>query len=112
MVFLVAFLKALRYIKKEKDTLKNVFLYTFYMAGDWELTDRIIELEYPNKPSITAEIYPNNNEGRILLCTAHPEYMIWRNGRITEIKKNEFHLSRYWSLSMGRYRTFKPGRKR
>ena len=86
----VAFLKALQYIKKENDTLKNVFLYTFYMAGDWKLTDRIIELDYSNKPSITAEIYPNNNKGRILLCTAHPEYMVWWNGHITEMKKTNF----------------------
>jgi len=86
----IAFLKALKYIKKENDTLKNVFLYTFYMAGDWELTDRSIELNYSDKPSITAEIYPNNNEGRILLCTAHPEYMVWWNGHITEIKKANF----------------------
>jgi glutamine amidotransferase-like uncharacterized protein len=81
-----AFLKALRYIKKENDMMKNVFLYTFYMAGDWNLTDRIIELDYSNKPSITAEVYPNDNKGRILLCTAHPEYMVWWNGHITEMK--------------------------
>lgn len=86
----VAFLKALQYIKKENDTLKNVFLYTFYMAGDWKLTDRNIELDYSNKPSITAEVYPNHNEGRILLCTAHPEYMVWWNGHITEMKKTKF----------------------
>jgi len=86
----VAFLKALQYIKKENDTLKNVFLYTFYMAGDWKLTDRIIELDYSNKPCITAEVYPNDNEGRILLCTAHPEYMVWWNGHITEMKNTNF----------------------
>jgi len=85
-----AFLNALKYIKKENDTLKNVFLYTFYMAGDWKLTDKIIELNYSNRPSITAEVYPNNNEGRILLCTAHPEYMVWWNGHITEMKKTDF----------------------
>jgi glutamine amidotransferase-like uncharacterized protein len=95
----VAFLKALQYIKKENDTLKNVFLYTFYMAGDWKLTDRIIELDYSNKPSITAEVYPNKNKGRILLCTAHPEYMIWWNGHITEMKKTNFTC-----LSTGLYK--------
>ena len=87
----VAFLKALQYIKKEKDTLKNVFLYTFYMAGDWKITEKPIELDYSNKPSITAEVYPNKNKGRILLCTAHPEYMVWRNGHITEMKKTHFN---------------------
>ncbi len=86
----VAFFKALQFIRKEHDSLKNVFLYTFYMAGDWELTDRSIELDYSDKPSITAEIYPNIHEGRILLCTSHPEYMVWEDGRITEMKKTSF----------------------
>jgi hypothetical protein len=86
----VAFLKALKYIKKENGTLKNVFLYTFYMAGDWKLTDRVIELDYSNKPSITAEVYPNDNKGRILLCTSHPEYMVWWNGHITEMNNTNF----------------------
>ncbi|UCH71485.1 MAG: hypothetical protein JSW62_03550 [Thermoplasmatales archaeon] len=86
-----AFLKALKFIKKEKGDLKNVFLYTYYMAGNWELTDKIIELGYSNKPSITAEIYPNKNKGRILLCTSHPEYMIWWNGSIEEIKNTNFN---------------------
>jgi len=85
-----AFLKALQYIKKENDSLKNVFLYTYYMAGDWKLTDRIIKLDYSNKPCITTEIYPNDNKGRILLCSAHPEYMVWWNGHITEMKNTNF----------------------
>jgi len=86
-----AFLKALKFIKKEKENLKNVFLYTYYMAGNWDLTDKIIELGYSNRPSITAEIYPNKNKGRILLCTSHPEYMIWWNGYIEEIKNTDFN---------------------
>jgi len=85
-----AFLKALQYIKKENDSLKNVFLYTYYMAGDWKLTDRIIKLDYSNKPCITTEIYPNDHKGRILLCSAHPEYMVWWNGHITEMKNTNF----------------------
>jgi hypothetical protein len=75
-------IKALRYIKKCKDTLKKVLLYTYYLSGPWEPTNKIIHLDYSNKPCITAEIYPNENKGRILLCTLHPEYMIWRNGHI------------------------------
>ena len=35
-------------------------------------------------------MYPNDNEGRILLCTAHPEYMVWWNGHITEMKNTNF----------------------
>jgi hypothetical protein len=85
-----AFFKAARYIKKENDTLKNLFLYTYYLAGDWEVTDKIIELDYSNRPCITAEIYPNEKKGRILLCTAHPEYMVWWNGHITERTTTDF----------------------
>jgi len=87
----LAFLKALKFIKKEKGSLKNVFLYTYFMAGNWELTDKIIELDYSNKPSITAEIYPNENEGRILLCTSHPEYMVWWDGHIVETENKNFN---------------------
>jgi glutamine amidotransferase-like uncharacterized protein len=82
----IGFLRAMRHIKKENDRMKNVLLYTFYLASGWRLTDKIIELDYSNKASITAEIYPNENKGRILLCTSHPEYMIWWNGHITEMK--------------------------
>jgi len=89
--FFLAFLKSLRFIKKEKESLKNIFLYTYYFAGDWEKTDKIIDLDYSNKPSITAEIYPNKNAGRILLCTSHPEYMIWWGGYIEEMKNKNFN---------------------
>jgi putative intracellular protease/amidase len=87
----VAFLKAARYIKKENDTLKNLLLYTVYMAGDWTLTDKVIRLDYSNKPSITTEVYPNEKKGRILLCSAHPEYMVWWKGHITEVKTKGRH---------------------
>ncbi len=83
-----ALLKSLIFIKKEKDSLKNVFLYTYYFAGDWELTNKIINLNYSNKPSITAETFPNENAARIILCTSHPEYMIWWGGHIEEMKDN------------------------
>jgi len=88
---LFAFFKALKFIKKESDSLKNVFLYTYYFAGNWVLTDKIIKLDYSNKPSIAAEIYPNENEGRILLCTSHPEYMIWLDGHIVEMENTKFN---------------------
>ena len=86
---LFALFKAARYIKKEHDSLKNLFLYTYYFAETWQITDKIIKLDYSDKPCITAEIYPNKNQGRILLCAAHPEYMIWWNGQIVERKTRE-----------------------
>ncbi len=104
-----AFFKAARYLKKQNNSLKNLFLYTYYLAGDWELTDKIIDLDYSNKASITAEIYPNENKGRILLCAAHPEYMVWWNGHITEKKIRGLYLSWDRSVSMGGYRILKQG---
>jgi hypothetical protein len=86
---LTAFINAARYIKKDHDSLKNLLLYTYYFAGNWQITDKIIKLDYADKPCITAEIYPNKNKGRILLCAAHPEYMIWWNGQIIERKTQD-----------------------
>jgi len=65
-----------------------LFTYAYYLAGDWECSDKIIDLDFSNKPSITAEIYPNEIKGRILLCASHPEYMIWRGGEINEIQSS------------------------
>jgi len=84
-----AFFKALMFIKQEHESLRNVFLYAFFMAGNWEVTKRRIELDYSNKASITAEVYPNENHGRILLCCAHPEYMVWWDGHIIEMKNTK-----------------------
>lgn len=96
---LIAFFKAFRFIKKEHLMLRKVFLYTYFFAGKWELTDKIIELDYSKKPAITAEIYPNEHQARILLCSPHPEYMVWWNGHIVQ-KTN----SGCPSLSTGLYR--------
>jgi hypothetical protein len=86
----LGFLKALRLIKKEHESFKHVLLYAFYLAGKWELTDKTIVLDYANRPSITAETFPNEHKGRILLCTAHPEYLVWWNGHIKERKDSGF----------------------
>lgn len=88
---ILAFIKSFRFIKKERDSLKNLFLYTYYFAGDWEKTDKLIDLDFSNKASITAEIYPNEKSGRILLCTSHPEYMIWWDGYIEEVNSTNFN---------------------
>ena len=84
-------LKAFKIVKGENDSLKNVLMYAYYLAGDWKLTDKPIELNYSDKPCMTAEIYPNENEGRILLCTAHPEYMVWWGGQIDEVDDAGFN---------------------
>ena len=74
-------------IKKTGESLSELLLYTYYLARPWEKTDRNIILNFSGKPSMTMEVYPNKNKGRILLCTAHPEYMIWWNGFIEEMKE-------------------------
>lgn len=83
-------LRSFQLIKREKDSLKNVFLYAFYLAGDWQKSNRKISMDLQNRPSITAETFPNENKARIILCTSHPEYMIWYDGHINEepTKKN------------------------
>jgi len=87
--------KALKLIKKENISLKNLFIYAFYLAGNWEKTKTPIKLDYESKASITSEIYPNKNNGRIILCTSHPEYMIWKGGKIIESS------NKYNNLALG-----------
>jgi len=91
-----AFLKAWKFILTRKDTIKNLLLYTYFMAGPWTPSNKKISLGYANRPCMTAEIYPNKNKGRILLCATHPEYMVWRNGYIEKTR-----ASPHTSLSTG-----------
>ena len=84
-------IRAFRFIKKENERLCNLFTYAFYFAGNWRRSDKSIRLYFSNKPCITAEIYPNENKGRILLCGAHPEYMIWWGGHIEEVDDGDFN---------------------
>jgi len=86
-----AFLKALIYIKNNKLNLSELPMLTYYFAGNWELTDKIIKSDLANRPAITTEIYPNDNKGRITLCATHPEYMIWQNGIIKEKDYRKFN---------------------
>ncbi len=86
-----ALINSYRLIKENNLDLKLIPLFTYYLAGDWEKTDKVIELDFSDKPCITAEIYPNENKGRILLSTAHPEYMIWQDGHIEEVDDKKFN---------------------
>lgn len=83
--------KAAFYIKKHNKSFKELLTYAFYFAGDWEKTEKIIDLDLANRPCITTEIYPNDNKARIFLCATHPEYMIWKDGRIKEVEDNDFN---------------------
>jgi hypothetical protein len=72
-------------------SLRDALTFTFYLAGNWKKTNTPVTLDLSNRPSMTAEIYPNEHEGRILLCTAHPEYMIWYGGHIEEVHEETFN---------------------
>ena len=54
---------------------------------------------------MTAEIYPNENKGRILLCTAHPEYMVWWDGSIEEVDQDGFHCL---ATGLHRWKNIRP----
>ncbi len=84
-----SFLKGLSMLRENNEKLTNVLLYTYLLAKPWKQSNNILELNFSNKPAISAEIFPNENKARILLCTAHPEYMIWWNGHIEEMKEDE-----------------------
>ena len=83
------FLRSLIFIKKNNQDLKSLLMYTFFFAKPWKLTDKIIDLNFSDKPSMIAEVYPNKNKGRIIHCTSHPEYMIWWGGHIEEAKEEK-----------------------
>jgi hypothetical protein len=78
------FTKSLKFIKQNHLKLTEFPMLTYYFAKNWELTTNLIQSDLANKPAITTEIYPNEHQGRITLCTSHPEYMIWYNGHIQE----------------------------
>ena len=82
--------KGLKFIKANKGSLRNLPLYSYFFAGDWKPSNKLIELNFSNKASMTAEIYPNKNNGRIILCTGHPQYMIWWGGKIEEVNNTGF----------------------
>ena len=38
-------IKAFRFIKKEKESLRSLLNYAYYFAGDWKQSDKLIELK-------------------------------------------------------------------
>ena len=76
----------------------GIFYRTLYLTADWERTDKVVETHMTNKPIMTAEIYPNENQARIVLNTGHPEYKVWWGGHLEEVEdtnnnilKDEFY---------------------
>jgi len=56
-----------------------------YLAKDWKPTDIVIRTNYSNKPCMTAEIFPNEKQARIVLSGPHIEHAIWWGGHIEEM---------------------------
>jgi len=75
-------LKGIHLCKEMNAPFVNAFQYAFFFAGDWKPTDELITINHSSKPCMTAEIYPNENKGRIFLCALHPEYSVWWGGHI------------------------------
>ena len=83
--FLKGFLKA----RDEGYNIEEALSESDYFATDWEMTDKILEFKRANKPFMTMETYPNENQGRIILCYGHPEFCVYFGGHIEEAEDTE-----------------------
>jgi hypothetical protein len=83
---LFSLLKGLKLCNEQNKPILNAIQYAFFFAGDWTPTNKIIKTNYSSKPCMTAEIYPNENKGRIFLCALHPEYCVWWGGHIENMQ--------------------------
>ena len=50
------------------------------------MTDKIIQTNRANKPFMTMETYPNENQGRMILCGGHTEEHAWWGGHIEGVE--------------------------
>ena len=78
----------------------GIGMKAYVFAEDWVQTDKVVETNVSNKPFMTAEIYPNENQARIVLCSGHPELNVWWGGHIREAddipNNNLFEAFHYW----------------
>ncbi len=99
--FIKGIIESFKFVKKYELGFRYVPIFSYFLAGDWELTDRVINLDHANKACMTAEIYPNENQGRIVLSTVHPEYLVWWDGYIGENDSSKFNCIgsgfHYWN---------------
>jgi hypothetical protein len=58
-------------------------------STDWENTGNVTETNISNKPFMTAEIYPNPNQARIVRSSGHPEFGVCWGGHIEEVNDND-----------------------
>jgi len=64
-------------------------LDAWVFAEDWVNTGIVVETNMANKPFMTAEIYPNSNQARIVRCSGHPEFKINWGGHIEDVEDND-----------------------
>ncbi len=72
----------------------GLFLKAPVFASDWIKTEKIVKTNFSNRPFMVSEIYPNENEARIVRCTGHPEHNVWWGGHIQE-KNDTNHNNLY-----------------
>lgn len=89
--YLRGFLKGIKECRDLNKPLIYAFQDLYFKSGDWEPTDEIIKINLSNKPCMTAEIYPNENKGRIILNALHPEYAVWWGGRIENMPDTNYN---------------------
>lgn len=93
--------KALIFGEGETHWFENLgsFTKTYILAEDWQ-KEKIVETNLSNKPFMTMEIYPNDNDARIVLISGHPEYNVWWGGHIEETEddnhNNLFESMYHW----------------
>jgi hypothetical protein len=83
------FFRSVALIIRQNLKLRDTLTYAYYLAGGWRRTEKKIDLDCAGRPCMTAEIYPNENLARIVLCAAHPEYLIWWGGEIEEVNESD-----------------------
>ena len=97
---LLGFLKGF-FRAKIGEGLFNRLYFTPFKATDWEMMDKIVQTYHANKPFMTVETYPNENQGRIILSGGHPEMFVWWGGHIEEVKDTSenslFDGLHYWT---------------
>ena len=98
---LLGFLKGFIESAKMGGTLYDKLYFTPFKATDWEMTDKIIQTHLANKTIMAMETYPNDNQGRIILCGGHPEDGVWWGGHIEEAndisENNLFDSLHHWT---------------
>jgi len=56
----------------------------FLFSSDWKKTDMVMRTNVSSKIFMSAEIYPNGNEARIVRCSGHPELKIFWGGHLED----------------------------